>query len=145
MRYNPPIDRIGNPVEATKQRNAPNPLWSGLRQSYRCQVWSALYAATKPKARSTMGFLLSSRLTRQGASANGPAWAAPSYTEGRDSQTGLSQGCNSHTEAAWFNSGGWGRLKAARPDTAQVNHPTLCSLNGVGGGFAVNLSRLSDA
>ena len=36
-----------------------NPLVSGLRQSYKIPVMSGLYVATKPRARSPMGFLLS--------------------------------------------------------------------------------------
>jgi len=38
-----------------------NPLVSGLRQSYLYVVWHYGYAATKPKARSPMGFLLCGR------------------------------------------------------------------------------------
>lgn len=74
-----------------------NPLVSGLRQSYgNPGTAGPVCGVTKPKARSPMGFLLSSRPTRQGASANGPAWAAPKEhrlpRKGESDRTGVSRG-----------------------------------------------------
>lgn len=87
-----------------------------------------------------LGFLLSAG-TPQSGLANGPEWAAlkihraPTVGDCR-------RGAIPVTVAGWFNSGAWGRLKAARPDTAQVNLPPSTSFrNGVGGGFAVNLNK----
>lgn len=57
MNYIPHICGLVTRRQLPNSEN-PNPLGSGLRQSYRCPVRSALYAATKPKARSPMGFLL---------------------------------------------------------------------------------------
>lgn len=89
-----------------------------------------------------LGFLLSAD-TPQSGLANGPEWAAlkihraPTVGDCRRGATPL-------TVAGWFNSGAWGRLKAARPDTAQVNLPPSSSfMNGVGGGYAVNLNKES--
>lgn len=74
--YNPRNVRAGNPDVALNSES-PEPIVERASSKLGQGVEPFSYAATKPKARSTMGFLLSGRLTRQGASANGPAWAAP--------------------------------------------------------------------
>lgn len=139
MLYNRRIAWAGNPSEA-RQSETPEPIVERASSKLQIPAVSGLYAATKPKARSTMGFVLSGPLTRTPHVVGACMGCLEENTERRDSLTGLPWGCNSHTEAAGFNSGGWGRLKAARPDTAQVNLPLFTLFcNGVGGGFAVNL------
>jgi hypothetical protein len=61
---------------------------------------------------------------RQSASANGPAWAAlKKHRRPRLRRGTASRGATPLTAGAGFNSRGWGRLKAAQRDTAQVNLP----------------------
>lgn len=72
MWHNSPIDRLGNPVEAEKSEH-PEPIVERASSKLQVTASPVLYAATKPKARSTMGFLLSGRKsTPQGGLANGP-------------------------------------------------------------------------
>lgn len=62
--------------------------------------------------------------SRQSASANGPAWAAlKKHRRPRLRRGNTGRGATPLTAGAGFNSRGWGRLKAAQRDTAQVNLP----------------------
>lgn len=94
---------------------------------------------TKPSPYTLEAFCLAITNTPQSGLANGPEWAALKIHRAPTVGDCL-RGAIPVTVAGWFNSGAWGRLKAARPDTAQVNLPPSTSFrNGVGGGFAVNL------
>lgn len=53
----------------------------------------------------------------------------------------LRRGATPLTVQGGFNSRAWGRLKAARRDTAQVTPISYFTVSGVGGGFAVTLRR----
>lgn len=76
---------------------------------------------------------------RQGALADGLHGLNPRNTEAPNYVRGTwPRGATPSTWPGGFNSRAWGRLKAARRDTAQVNLP-LFTPYGVGGGFAVNL------
>lgn len=73
------------------------------------------------------------RRSRQGALADGPAWAAPKKHRCRRlRRADASRGATPSTAGGGFNSVARGRLKAATTDTAQVNLPLHTSLWGRG-------------
>ena len=96
MDYNSPIHGLVT-RESSVRRIRKTHWGAGFVKAAGILAQQVLYAATKPKARSPMGFLLFGRFTRQGASANGPAWAAPKkhrnpYTRGHTAERPFWQG-----------------------------------------------------
>jgi len=67
--YNPKHQRIGNPLKFYSTKSA-EPIGERALSKLKVRGVAPLYAATKPKARSTNGFFAFC-LTRQGALANG--------------------------------------------------------------------------
>ena len=66
--YNPKHQRIGNPLKSSTTKSA-EPIGERALSKLKVRGTAPLYAATKPKARSTNGFFAFC-LTRQGALAN---------------------------------------------------------------------------
>lgn len=62
--YNPKHQRIGNPLKFYSTKSA-EPIGERALSKLKVRGVAPLYAATKPKARSPMGFLLSGRNSAQ--------------------------------------------------------------------------------